>query len=51
MQHLPRSTWLHLLQGTDPRLTVLNSFFYCDEPNPLQHGLAAARARVAAGVG
>jgi len=31
MQHLPRSTWLHLLQGTDPRLTVLNSFFYCDE--------------------
>jgi quercetin dioxygenase-like cupin family protein len=31
MQHLPRSTWLHLLQGTDPRLTVLNSFFYSDE--------------------
>jgi quercetin dioxygenase-like cupin family protein len=31
MQHLPPSTWLHLLQGTDPRLTVLNSFFYCDE--------------------
>ncbi len=31
MQHLPSSTWLHLLQGTDPRLTVLNSFFYCDE--------------------
>jgi len=28
---LPRSTWLHLIQGTDPRLTVLNSFFYCDE--------------------
>jgi quercetin dioxygenase-like cupin family protein len=31
MQHLPRSKWLHLLQGTDPRLTVLNSFFYCDD--------------------
>jgi quercetin dioxygenase-like cupin family protein len=31
MQHLPCSTWLHLLHGTDPRLTVLVSFFYCDE--------------------
>jgi quercetin dioxygenase-like cupin family protein len=31
MQHLPRSTWLHLLHGTDPRLTVLVSFFYCDD--------------------
>jgi quercetin dioxygenase-like cupin family protein len=31
MQHLPRSTWLNLLQGTDPRLTIVNSFFYCDE--------------------
>jgi quercetin dioxygenase-like cupin family protein len=31
MQHLPRSRWLHLLHGTDPRLTVLVSFFYCDE--------------------
>ncbi len=31
MQHLPRSTWLHLLQGQDPRLTILVSFFYCDE--------------------
>ena len=31
MQHLPRSRWLHLLHGNDPRLTVLVSFFYCDE--------------------
>jgi quercetin dioxygenase-like cupin family protein len=31
MQHLPRSRWLHLLQGTNPRLTILVSFFYCDE--------------------
>ena len=31
MQSLPRSTWLHFLHGTDPRLTVLVSFFYCDE--------------------
>ena len=31
MQHLPRSTWLHTFQGTDPRQTILESFFYCDE--------------------
>jgi quercetin dioxygenase-like cupin family protein len=31
MRHLPRATWLHLLHGSDPRLTVLVSFFYCDE--------------------
>jgi quercetin dioxygenase-like cupin family protein len=31
MQHLPRSKWLHLLQGRDPRLTILVSFFFCDE--------------------
>jgi len=30
MQHLPPSTWLRLLQGSDPRLTVLVSYFYCD---------------------
>jgi quercetin dioxygenase-like cupin family protein len=31
MQHLPRSRWLHLLHGADPRLTVLHSYFYCDD--------------------
>ena len=31
MQHQPASRWLRLLQGTDPRLTVLVSFFYCDD--------------------
>lgn len=31
MQKLDRSTWLHLLQGGDPRLTFLRSYFYCDE--------------------
>ena len=31
MQHLPRSTWLHLFQGTDRRRVLLVSFFYCDE--------------------
>jgi quercetin dioxygenase-like cupin family protein len=31
MQHLPRSKWLPLLQGQDPRLTILVSFFYADE--------------------
>ncbi len=31
MEHLPRSRWLHLLHGTDPRLTMLVSFFFCDE--------------------
>ena len=31
MQHLPRSTWLHTIQGTDRRRAVPVSFFYCDE--------------------
>ena len=31
MQHLPSSRWLRLLQGTDPRLTILVSTFYADE--------------------
>jgi quercetin dioxygenase-like cupin family protein len=31
MQHLPRSTWLHLFQGTDRRRMILVSFFYADE--------------------
>jgi quercetin dioxygenase-like cupin family protein len=31
MQHLPRSTWRHLFQGTDRRRMILVSFFYCDE--------------------
>ncbi|MFN8224123.1 MAG: cupin domain-containing protein [Gaiellales bacterium] len=31
MHHLPRSTWLHMLHGTDRRRTILVSFFYCDE--------------------
>jgi uncharacterized cupin superfamily protein len=48
-QHLPRSRWLHLLHGNDPRLTVLVSFFYCDEQIRWE-GHAAARPRVAARV-
>lgn len=31
MMKLDRSSWLHTLQGTDPRFTVLTSFFYADE--------------------
>jgi quercetin dioxygenase-like cupin family protein len=31
MQHLPRSTWLNMFEGTDRRKTILVSFFYCDE--------------------
>jgi quercetin dioxygenase-like cupin family protein len=31
MQKLDRTQWLHTLQGTDPRLTALVSFFYADE--------------------
>lgn len=31
MQHLPRSTWLHMIQGTDRRRAIPVSFFYCDE--------------------
>ena len=31
MEHLPPSTWLRLMRGRDPRLTVPVSFFYCDE--------------------
>jgi quercetin dioxygenase-like cupin family protein len=31
IQKLDRSTWLHTLQGNDPRLRVLTSFFYADE--------------------
>lgn len=31
MQHLPPASWLRLLHGSDPRLTVLVSYFYCDE--------------------
>ena len=37
MQHLPRSTWLHMLQGNEPRKTILVSFFYCDERIRLAH--------------
>ncbi len=31
MEHLPSSTWLRLMEGRDPRLTIPVSFFYCDE--------------------
>jgi mannose-6-phosphate isomerase-like protein (cupin superfamily) len=31
MLKLDRPRWLHTLQGSDPRLTVLRSFFFCDE--------------------
>jgi len=31
MLKLDRSRWLHTIQGSDPRLTVLTSFFYADE--------------------
>lgn len=30
MEHLPPSSWLRLLHGRDPRLTVPVSYFYCD---------------------
>jgi quercetin dioxygenase-like cupin family protein len=31
MEHLPPSSWLRLMRGQDPRLTIPVSFFYCDE--------------------
>jgi mannose-6-phosphate isomerase-like protein (cupin superfamily) len=31
MEHLPPSTWLRLMRGQNPRLTIPVSFFYCDE--------------------
>ena len=37
MQHLPRSTWLNMFQGTDRRRIALVSFFYCDERLRLAH--------------